>query len=497
MGLMRSTALDAVMELSSLSLRRIMGRVRRRSWQPPVDAVVSAVVLVVLATAAVTASTPARSAGGSGGLTRLLPPPDGQAYFGFTFRIWETSDPAWGDARAFSDRIRDSIQFELAGKTPTFLTVWAPWQYPDQSGKPLVPFSNSSGDVSKVQGITGAHSLLYLDWNIASTTAQNGGITTKDIASSALDGYIRAYARELKSFGDPVLIRLFGGEFNGSWWFGQSPRANPNLTPADFVAAWRRAVDIFRQVGALNVSFAWIPNTFPPTPVDWVDPDIAVYYPGDTYVDWVGADTYDVGPSSWLDPIYAFATTHAKPFFLAEWGVRHDGSGLTPPEEQSWLGAMFDYFESHPDIKAINYFNYNSRPNFGIPWDPSRAVYLYGGQVNYLANVNDNDNRLLAESGADFRGTFSRRIANAHYVSSILTQHFAPPVKCLVPNVKNKPLAVAKRAILARHCRVGKIRRAYSKRVKKHRLISEKPKPGTVLPGGGKVNLVVSRGRKH
>ena len=167
---------------------------------------------------------------------------------------------------------------------------------------------------------------------------------------------------------------------------------------------------------------------------------------------------------------------------------------LTPAQEQAWLGAMFDYFESHPDIKAINYFNYNSRPNFGIPWDSSKAVYLYGGQVNYLADVNDNDNRLLAESGADFRGTFSRRIANARYVSSILTQHFAPPVKCLVPKVRNKLLAVAKRAILARHCRIRKIRRTYSKIVRRGRVISQTPKPYKVLPKGGKVDLVVSRG---
>jgi hypothetical protein len=486
-----------VQPLSLLLAGRIMGSVKRRSWQPPVGALLGAAVFVALLAAAVTSSTPARSAGESGGLTRLLAPPDGQAYFGFTFRVWDTGDPVWGDARPFADRIRDSIQVELAGKTPTFLTVWAPWQKPDEPGKPLVPFSESSSDVAKVEAITGARSLLYLDWNLTSTTAQNGGLTTKDIASGAVDEYIREYARELKSFANPVLIRLFGGEFNGSWWYGQSPRANPNLTAAEFVAAWRRVVDIFRQAGALNVSFAWIPSTFPPTPVAWVDPDIDAYYPGDGYVDWVGADTYDVGPPSWLDPVYAFGTTHAKPFFLAEWGVRHDGSGLTPAQEQAWLAAMFDYFESHPDIKAINYFNYNSRPNFGIPWDPSKAVYLYGGQVNYLANVNDNDNRLLAESGADFRGTYSRRIANARYVSSILTQHFAPPVKCLVPAVKNKPLTAAKRAILARHCRVGKIRRAYSKSVRKGRVISERPKPRTELPNRGKVNLVVSRGRRH
>jgi hypothetical protein len=469
--------------------------------KPPLSkvlgAVATAIVLVSVAAASDAAGKPARIAASS--LTRLLPPPNGKAYFGFTFRLWDSSDPAQGDSRSFPDRIHDSIQFELAGKTPTFLTVWAPWQNPDQPSKPLVPFTDPSVSefVAKEESVTGAHGLLYLDWNIVSTTAQNSGLTTKTIASGAVDGYIREYARALKSFANPVLIRLFGGEFNGSWSYGQSPRANPALTPADFATAWRRVVDIFRQVGATNVSFAWIPNAYPPDPVPWVDPDIAAYYPGDAYVDWVGADAYDVGPPSWLDGVYAFATAHAKPFFLAEWGVRHDGSGLTPAQEQDWLSAMFDYFENHVDIKAINYFNYNSRPDHGISWDPSLAVYLYGGLVNYLANVNDDDHRLLAESGANFRGTYSRRIANPRYTSTILTQQITPPIQCLVPNVKHKLLAAAKRAIVVRHCRIGKIRRAYSRIVKNDHVISETPKPRTVLPSRGKVNLVISRGHKR
>jgi beta-lactam-binding protein with PASTA domain len=44
---------------------------------------------------------------------------------------------------------------------------------------------------------------------------------------------------------------------------------------------------------------------------------------------------------------------------------------------------------------------------------------------------------------------------------------------------------------------MAKVRRAYSPWVKKGRVISQKPKFGAVLPGGGKVNLVVSRGRKR
>jgi hypothetical protein len=67
---------------------------------------------------------------------------------------------------------------------------------------------------------------------------------------------------------------------------------------------------------------------------------------------------------------------------------------------------------------------------------------------------------------------------------------------CTVPNVKRKTLPAAKRAIARANCRVGKVSRAYSKPIRKGRVISAKPKPDTVLPKGSKVNLVVSLGRK-
>lgn len=71
-----------------------------------------------------------------------------------------------------------------------------------------------------------------------------------------------------------------------------------------------------------------------------------------------------------------------------------------------------------------------------------------------------------------------------------------PPAKCVVPNVKGKPLATAKRKIAAAHCRTGKITQAKSKAVKKGSVISQKPTPGKRLAAGSKVNLVVSRGNR-
>jgi uncharacterized delta-60 repeat protein len=70
-----------------------------------------------------------------------------------------------------------------------------------------------------------------------------------------------------------------------------------------------------------------------------------------------------------------------------------------------------------------------------------------------------------------------------------------PATKCLVPNVRGKKLAAARKALARRNCAVGKIKRKPSMTVKKGRVISQSRRPGARLPNRSKVNLVVSRGR--
>lgn len=67
---------------------------------------------------------------------------------------------------------------------------------------------------------------------------------------------------------------------------------------------------------------------------------------------------------------------------------------------------------------------------------------------------------------------------------------------CVVPKLKGKRLRAAKRAITRSHCSLGKVTRAFSAHVKRGRVISQKPKPGTVRPARSKVSLKVSRGRR-
>jgi hypothetical protein len=70
------------------------------------------------------------------------------------------------------------------------------------------------------------------------------------------------------------------------------------------------------------------------------------------------------------------------------------------------------------------------------------------------------------------------------------------PGVCNVQHLSRLALTAAKEQLARANCRVGSVARKYSKSVKQGVVISQSPAFGTVLPGGGKVSLVVSRGKR-
>jgi hypothetical protein len=64
---------------------------------------------------------------------------------------------------------------------------------------------------------------------------------------------------------------------------------------------------------------------------------------------------------------------------------------------------------------------------------------------------------------------------------------------CVVPKLKGKTLAAAKRAIKKAHCSVGKITKVPSSPKNKGRVVSQSPKPGKHLKKGSKVALKVGK----
>lgn len=73
----------------------------------------------------------------------------------------------------------------------------------------------------------------------------------------------------------------------------------------------------------------------------------------------------------------------------------------------------------------------------------------------------------------------------------------AKSVRCLVPNVKGKTLPAARKTLKRAHCALGRVRRAYSAKAAKGRILAQSPGARTHLRSGGKVGVVVSRGRRR
>jgi PASTA domain len=99
----------------------------------------------------------------------------------------------------------------------------------------------------------------------------------------------------------------------------------------------------------------------------------------------------------------------------------------------------------------------------------------------------------LEYEGADRAGNVARCAAQVSVPHDSGRRPAA--ARCRVPNVRGKTLARARSAIRRARCRTGKVSRGHS-RIKKGRVVRQRPGPATVLRPGAKVSLVVSRGAK-
>lgn len=86
-------------------------------------------------------------------------------------------------------------------------------------------------------------------------------------------------------------------------------------------------------------------------------------------------------------------------------------------------------------------------------------------------------------------------MSQARSVTATFTLQGSAPV-CLVPKLKGKTLAAARSALASAHCTAGKVTKKFS-RVKKGHVLSQSPAAGANRAAGAKVNLVVSKGKKH
>ncbi|MBO0727772.1 MAG: hypothetical protein J2P57_00850, partial [Acidimicrobiaceae bacterium] len=197
--------------------------------------------------------------------------------------------------------------------------------------------------------------------SIDPVTSSGARISWSSIANGSQDATISAQAEALASLHTPVLLS-----------FAHEPDLNAGpKTPAGFVAAWKHYVTVFREHGADKVSFVLIllASTYGRA-------SIAPWYPGNAYVDWVGADGYNGfgcfgnnGPwesfKKIFSPLNSFAVAHHKPAAVAEWASTEDPR--TPGRKAQWITAAANTIKSWPQIKATSYYDAPSQLS-GCRW---------------------------------------------------------------------------------------------------------------------------------
>ena len=192
----------------------------------------------------------------------------------------------------------------------------------------------------------------FINWN---ARRRNGTVVRwSAIANGSQDQWIRARAQAFRTFAYPVYLTFHHEPENDLATFGST---------ADYVGAFRRVVSVFRQENVSNVGFVWtmMADTFNPGPP--VDP--MSLYPGDSYVDFIGADGYNWYPgrrsAAWRSfadifvNVRAFANAHGKPWMAVETGVQ-EKPGDTGAKAQ-WFRDALTTAASWPDLKAFMYFN--------------------------------------------------------------------------------------------------------------------------------------------
>jgi FG-GAP-like repeat/FG-GAP repeat/PASTA domain len=160
-----------------------------------------------------------------------------------------------------------------------------------------------------------------------------------------------------------------------------------------------------------------------------------------------------------------------------------------------------------PASVAIGDLNGDGKPELATANGGAESFLLFNrGDVSVLRNRGDGSfqpkldyatGRFPASVAiGDLNGDGKPDLATANNGAASVSVLLNRPGLCTVQDVTQRKVSAAKQMIARANCRVGKIHRAHSKRVKRGRVISQKPRFGAVLPGGARVNLVVSRGRK-
>ncbi|MBL7500719.1 beta-mannanase [Frankia sp. CNm7] len=192
-----------------------------------------------------------------------------------------------------------------------------------------------------------------------------GGGDFNSCANGSYSEQWKQFGRYLVNIGRPSTIVRLAWEFNGDWF----PWSVSNTNPDTWKRCFQQVVSAIRSTDP-QVRIDWTMNRHSGQPYE--------VYPGDSYVDIVGVDVYDMWPQSvdeagWasqcnssagLCDVIRFAKQHGKQFSVSEWGVvgKSDTgagrAGQAGGDNPFFIKKMYDTFKANAgDLAYETYFN--------------------------------------------------------------------------------------------------------------------------------------------
>lgn len=272
---------------------------------------------------------------------------------GVVVKAQGTAAPRFSDPAKFAGAF---VNWGPVGREDT-LEAWERWLGQKPSSVLGVDFyaGTSWEDFSKLGWLPGFWRKLNPDRNVVwSMLLTAEGTPLSGVAAGRHDEAFEAAARAIAGAQPKAIIRL-GWEMNldSTAWFARGREA-------DYIAAYRRVVGIFRRHSS-DFRFDWCPGWGPQE----MPADLA--YPGDDVVDYIGLDVYDFryegSPEERWEKFYLkgpfglewhrdFAAAHGKPMTYPEWGVGNFG------DNPYFIRRMHEWFVQNQDnIAYAAYFN--------------------------------------------------------------------------------------------------------------------------------------------
>ncbi len=280
-----------------------------------------------------------------------------------------------GDAVSSPEKIGGAIRDfgSMVGKQPALVKTFHPVS---------CDFSSAGwcGRVLREVARSGATNYVALDLRWGG--APSAGLLDAVVAGRG-DAEFARIARQLATVDGTVLLEP-AWEMNGNWsfvWQGVE-NGGDHSAPEKYAAAWRRIVEIFRREGARNVRWVFNPNVGNPlthrdtgaSHWNWY----GHYYPGDAYVDYVGAHGFNapkVWGGAWQDfdqMVDGAAADHmlsdlaarypGKPIIIGEF-ASDEGSG---DAKARWIRGAFERMRRHPAVVGAVWFHMDKEADWRV-----------------------------------------------------------------------------------------------------------------------------------